>query len=85
MTLFKSNAFTVLGMEDPSKVKDSIIVLCVEGETKVTLKDVAKHLKDTDSNFRPNKLFTLSELPRTRSGKVSRALIKKHLCEQYEK
>lgn len=85
VTLFKGNAFTVLGMEDPSKVKDSIIVLCVEGATKLTLKDVAKHLKDTDSNFRPNKLVTLSELPRTRSGKVSRASIKKYLCEQYEK
>lgn len=79
--LIANNAFSVFGMKDPNKLKDSIIVLCIEGDTSLTIKDVNQFLGKTDANFRPSKIVTVAELPRTRSGKVSRALLKKTISE----
>lgn len=79
--LIANNAFSVFGMKDPNKLKDSIIVLCIEGDTSLTIKHVNQFLGKTDANFRPSKIITVTELPRTRSGKVSRALLKKTISE----
>ncbi|MBH0067362.1 class I adenylate-forming enzyme family protein [Pseudoalteromonas sp. NZS100] len=79
--LISDNAFSVFGMKDPKKMKDSIIVLCIEGETSITIKEVNQFLGKTDTNFRPSQIIKVAELPRTRSGKVSRALLKKSISE----
>ncbi|MEO2266916.1 class I adenylate-forming enzyme family protein [Pseudoalteromonas sp. YIC-656] len=79
VSLFPKNAFCVVGIPDPGKVKDAIVTLCVEGETSISMRDVANHMQGKDANLMPNKLVKVDTLPKTRSGKVSRAELIKQL------
>ncbi|WP_462157648.1 class I adenylate-forming enzyme family protein [Pseudoalteromonas sp. GB56] len=79
LSLFPKNAFCVVGMPDPGKVKDAIVTLCIEGDSDITMRDVANHMQGKDANLMPNKLVKVATLPKTRSGKVSRAELIKQL------
>ena len=64
--------FSVVGIDDPKKIKDSLIALCIQGETTLTLSDLTEKLPDVDSNILPHFIINFDILPMTRTGKVNR-------------
>jgi long-chain acyl-CoA synthetase len=72
VNLIDKNAFSVVGIKDPKKLKDSIAVVCIEGRSGITMRDIASHLQHTDAIMIPSQLVELKELPRTRTGKINR-------------
>ncbi|MDO6718395.1 class I adenylate-forming enzyme family protein [Psychrosphaera sp. 1_MG-2023] len=72
VNLIKTNAFSVVGIPDPKKLKDSIAVVCIEGKSTLSMRDIVDHLKSTDAALIPNQLVHIESLPRTRSGKINR-------------
>jgi len=74
---FPKLVFSIVGIQDELNIKDSIICLCVQGNTIITLKDLKKALSSTDIALIPHKVVNLDSLPRTRSGKVNRLALGK--------
>ncbi len=69
-------SISVVGVPDPMGIKDSIIVLCVEGDGDVSLATLARNLSDTDTHLLPQKMVSLDALPRTRTGKINRVALR---------
>lgn len=72
VNLITANAFSAVGVPDPKKLKDTLAVICIEGESSVKLRDIVNHLTKTDSGLVPNQVIHVELLPRTRSGKINR-------------
>lgn len=77
-----SQSISVVGVPDPMGIKDSIIVLCVEGESEVSLAQLASKMTNTDRHLLPQKMIELDELPRTRTSKINRAELRKRVVER---
>jgi len=78
--LLAKRAFAVLGIPDPRDVKDKIIVLAIEGRAECTAEDVARGMQGAPDFMIPRIVISLERLPRTASGKVSRAQLAKELA-----
>lgn len=79
--LFPTQAFSVVGVDDPKGIRDKVIVLCVEGKTNVTITDVALILANSEQYMIPAQLRCVETLPRTHSGKVMRRKLASDLSE----
>ena len=77
VSLFGNANYSVVGMADPSRLKDAIVVLFVESSCEVTLQDVVRHLSSEDNVMIPSRIISVDRLPRTRSGKVNRVELRK--------
>jgi len=64
--------FSVIGLPDPQRVKDTIVVLCVEGGSEITLAALRAKMADSDKHLIPQKVATVKFLPMTRTGKINR-------------
>ena len=78
--LLAKRAFSVLGMPDPRGVKDKIVVLAIEGRAECTAEDIAREMEGAADFMIPRIVISLERLPRTASGKVSRAQLAKELA-----
>ena len=63
---------SVLGVQDPKKIKDTIIILAIEGKHDLSLHKILQQLINTDKAMVPQQILTFDELPKTRSGKINR-------------
>lgn len=77
-----SQSISVVGVPDPMGIKDSIIVLCVEGESEVSLAQLASKMTNTDRHLLPQKMIELDQLPRTRTSKINRAELRKLVVDR---
>lgn len=75
----QDTSFSVLGILDPHAIKDGIIVLCVEGESTLTKAELVSFMSTTDKHLIPQKIISVPEFPRTRSGKVNRSKLREAL------
>lgn len=82
-SLFPKQAFSVVGIPDPEGIKDKIIVVCVEGESTVTPKDVATAMEGSEAHMIPRLVASIVKLPRTRTEKVNRAELARVLSQRY--
>ena len=62
----------VVGVADPRGVRDTVLVVCVEGATPVRKKDVAAHMAGAARHLVPEYLVSLQAFPRTATGKIRR-------------
>lgn len=77
-------SLSIVGVPDPMGVKDSIVVLCVEGENDdISLATLAKKMADTDAHLIPQKIVNVDTLPRTRTNKINRAELRKQIIAQW--
>ena len=60
-------------MADPDGVRDAVVVLCVEGDDAPELREVRAAMKAAPDFMTPRRVVTVEEIPRTGTGKVSRA------------
>jgi long-chain acyl-CoA synthetase len=76
--------FSVVGVSDPRNVKDKVVVLAVEGDPGIGLEEIVEAMAGTVDYMIPHRLVKLERLPRTASGKVSRAMLAKELADRLE-
>lgn len=81
VSLIAKNAFSVVGVKDPKKLKDSIAVVCIEGDSGVSMRDIAEHMQKSDAIMLPSHLVQLDALPRTRTGKVNRKALQDKIID----
>jgi long-chain acyl-CoA synthetase len=74
--------FSVVGVSDPRNVKDKVVVLAVEGDPGIGLEEIVEAMAGTVDYMIPHRLVKLERLPRTASGKVSRAMLAKELADR---
>ena len=77
--------FSVVGIDDPQKTRDSIVVLCVEGSSDLSLTDLNRNFSDIDANLIPQFIVSVDELPLTRTGKVNRNQLRKLAYDKVSK
>ena len=63
---------SVVGLRDPSGVKDSIIVLCLQHGSSMDQEKLVFGLKNVDKNLIPQRIVEFETLPKTRTGKTNR-------------
>jgi len=80
--LFPTQAFSVVGIPDPAGLKDSIVVLCIEGAVSVSPEQVRSALREAEEFMVPKNIIAMRELPRTHTGKVIRAQLSKLVYDQ---
>jgi acyl-coenzyme A synthetase/AMP-(fatty) acid ligase len=63
---------SVVGLRDPSGIKDSIIVLCLQHGSSMDQEKLVLGLKNVDKNLIPQRIVEFETLPKTRTGKTNR-------------
>jgi acyl-coenzyme A synthetase/AMP-(fatty) acid ligase len=80
--LFPTQAFSVVGVPDPAGLKDSIVVLCIEGAVSVSPDQIRSALDGAEKFMVPKNIIAMQQLPRTHTGKVMRAQLSRMVYVQ---
>lgn len=79
-SLFGNTPFTVFGLADPRGIKDDLLYIAYEGpDGLVTHADCVSHLRQLGFGATPDGLVAVAQLPRNRTGKVQRFLLRQQV------
>ena len=80
--LFPDQAFSIVGVPVPKRIKDKVVVLCTEGPTSLQIGDLVKAFVKSEQYMAPAMICPVSTLPRTHTGKVLRSKLAQEMTER---
>ena len=82
--LMGATPFSVVGIPDPDGIRDAVVVLCVASDDPPALSEVRTAMKSAPDFMTPRRVLSVAEIPRTGTGKVSRAQLVAMLAEMLD-
>jgi acyl-CoA synthetase (AMP-forming)/AMP-acid ligase II len=65
--------FCVVGIRDPRGHRDTVLVVCIEGKSNITIDSITRHLSNSARHLIPSYVIPIPALPRTATGKIKRS------------